>query len=130
VRTGYLSRYNYLSKPYKLSSIEELEQATIKGEHEQVDWIERCSPDLYGFKKKDWQECISADKNPHFASCRELLMKNIKNDEFFEKAYTKSAENYALKRGTNKENGFLYLVEENAWILTLPQHLIIFVCRL
>ncbi|MDR0617663.1 MAG: hypothetical protein LBG23_02735 [Endomicrobium sp.] len=39
VRTGYLSRYNYLTKPKENCSIEELEEAVVKGEDEQVDWI-------------------------------------------------------------------------------------------
>ncbi|MDR3306344.1 MAG: hypothetical protein LBS61_01510 [Endomicrobium sp.] len=49
VRTGYLSRYNYLSKPKEDSQIEELEEAIVKGEEEQVQWIKRCKPNLGDF---------------------------------------------------------------------------------
>ncbi|GHU11736.1 hypothetical protein FACS189449_03810 [Alphaproteobacteria bacterium] len=120
VRTGYLSRYNYLKKPYNESSLEELEVAIARGENQQVEWIKRCEPRLCDFVKKNWQECIGKVNNPHYASCKELLMRNIQDDESFARAYVESANNYAIKRGTNKENGLLYLIEENAWILSLP----------
>ncbi|MDR0555942.1 MAG: PAS domain-containing protein [Holosporaceae bacterium] len=117
VRTGYLSRYNYLSRIYHKSSLEDLEKAIIKGEDEQTEWIERCKPDLPDFTKKNWQQCVG---NPHFSSCRKLLEERIQNDALFAKAYEESADNYSVKRKTNRENGLLYLIEENAWILTIP----------
>lgn len=120
VRTGYLSRYNYLSKTLEESSIEELQEAIIKGEEEQTGWIERCSPQMPAFKQLNWPECISPRKNPYFADCREVLRAKIKEDEKFFKAYRESADAYAIKRHTNPENGFSYLVEENAWIMSLP----------
>jgi PAS domain S-box-containing protein len=120
VRTGYLSRYNYLKKPKEDCSIEELEEAIVKGEEEQVEWIKRCEPNLEDFTQINWQECVSKTKNPNFISCRELLLKTINEDDSFRKVYLESTEAYAIKRNTNKQNGFSYLVEENAWILTLP----------
>jgi hypothetical protein len=120
VRTGYLSRYNYLPKPKKISQIEELEEAIVKGEEEQVLWIKRCKPNLEKFTQVNWQECVSKLKNPHFESCRDLLMKAIEEDKSIHKAYKESAQAYAIKRRTNEKNGFSYLVEENAWILSLP----------
>ncbi|MDR1434532.1 hypothetical protein [Candidatus Endomicrobiellum devescovinae] len=64
VRTGYLSRYNYLPKPKENSKIEELEEAIVKGEEEQVSWIKRCKPNLERFTQVNWQECVSKLKNP------------------------------------------------------------------
>ncbi|MDR2067232.1 MAG: PAS domain-containing protein [Endomicrobium sp.] len=120
VRTGYLSRYNYLTKPKENCSIEEFEEGVVKGEEEQAEWIKRCEPNLEGFTQINWQECVSKNKNPNFISCRELLLKTINEDASFRKVYQESADAYAIKRNTNKQNGFSYLVEENAWILTLP----------
>ncbi|MDR3071551.1 MAG: PAS domain-containing protein [Endomicrobium sp.] len=120
IRTGYLSRYNYLQKIKQNSSIEELEEAVIRGEEEQIEWIKRCSPGLSNFVQVNWQECISNIKNPYFISCRNLLMQTIDEDTSVRKAFTESARNYALKRNVNGENCLSYLVEENAWILTLP----------
>jgi hypothetical protein len=120
VRTGYLSRYNYLSKPKENSQIEELEEAIVKGEEDQVSWIKRCKPNLERFMQVDWHECISKLKNPHFESCRYLLMKTIEENKAIYKAYRESANAYAIKRRTNGQNGFSYLVEENARILSLP----------
>lgn len=120
VRTGYLSRYNYLAKTLEESSVDELQEAVIKGEEEQTGWIERCSPNMPTFKQINWPECVSPRKNPHFAGCREKLRAKIEEDEKFFKAYRESADAYAIKRHTNPENGFSYLVEENAWIMSLP----------
>ncbi|MBR1735221.1 MAG: PAS domain-containing protein, partial [Alphaproteobacteria bacterium] len=120
VRTGYLSRYNYLSKTLEESSIDELQEAIIKGEEEQTGWIERCSPKMPEFKQINWPECVSPRKNPHFIHCREVLRAKIKENEKFFKAYRESADAYAIKRHTNPENGFSYLVEENSWIMSLP----------
>jgi hypothetical protein len=47
-------------------------------------------------------------------------MKTIAEDASINKAYKESSRAYAIKRKTNEENGFSYLVEENAWILSLP----------
>lgn len=120
VRTGYLSRYNYLSKPLAESSVEELQEAVIKGEEEQSNWIKRCSPALVGFNQLNWQTCINRRENPSFLSCKEKLLAKIKEDKAFSEAYQQSAEAYAIKRNTNLENGLSYLVEENSWILSLP----------
>jgi hypothetical protein len=50
VRTGYLSRYNYLPKPINESSKEEIEAAIIKGQQEQSNWLNICKPELPEFK--------------------------------------------------------------------------------
>ncbi|MDR2251772.1 MAG: GHKL domain-containing protein [Endomicrobium sp.] len=47
-------------------------------------------------------------------------MKAIEEDNSIHKAYEQSVQAYAIKRRTNEKNGFSYLVEENAWILSLP----------
>jgi PAS domain S-box-containing protein len=107
-------------KPKNESSIEELEEAVIKGEAEQTEWTKRTKLKLENFVQINWQECVNKIKNPHFTVCRELLTKTINDNEPFQEIYTKNAEAYAFERNTNKENGFLYLLEENTWILTLP----------
>lgn len=121
VRTGFLSRYNYLEKPLADSSVYELQEAVIKGEEEQSGWIERCSPKLPAFSQINWQECISSRKNPYFAECHRILKEKVTNDEKFAKAYKESSEAYAIKRHTNLKNGLDYLIEENAWIMSLPR---------
>lgn len=120
VRTGFLSRYNYLEKPLADSSVYELEEAVIKGEEEQSGWIERCSPKLPAFSQINWQECVSSRKNPYFAECHRILKEKVANDERFAKAYKESSEAYAVKRHTNLKNGLDYLIEENSWIMSLP----------
>ncbi|MDR3306345.1 MAG: PAS domain-containing protein [Endomicrobium sp.] len=47
-------------------------------------------------------------------------MKAQKEDESFHYVLCKSARAYAIKRKTNEQNGFSYLIEENAWILSIP----------
>lgn len=101
IRTGFLSRYNYLEKPLSDSSVYELQEAIIKGEEEQTGWIERCSPSLPAFSQVNWQECISSRKNPFFSKCREILTEKVATDESFSKAYRESSEAYAIKRHTN-----------------------------
>ncbi|MDR2681774.1 MAG: hypothetical protein LBB29_01865 [Holosporaceae bacterium] len=93
VRTGYLSRYNYLPNPKEESTIAELEAAIEKGEEEQCEWIKRCDPKLPGFLQKNWQECINKSKNPHFEKCKKLLVEHIKNYDEFETAFSESVNN-------------------------------------
>jgi hypothetical protein len=109
-----------LSRPKENSQIEELEEAIVKGEEEQVQWIKRCEPNLEGFTQVNWQECVSKLKNPQFKACKDLLLKTMEEDTAMHKAYKERARAYAIKRKTNEKNGFSYLVEENAWILSLP----------
>jgi PAS domain S-box-containing protein len=120
IRTGYLSRYNYLQKPMEESSVPELEVAIERGEEEQSEWIKRCNPRLPGFMQKNWQDCISKSQNPHFEKCKKLLLDHIKEDGEFEAAFSDSVDNFISKRSVNAINSMSYLVEENAWILTLP----------
>ncbi|MDR3155607.1 MAG: PAS domain-containing sensor histidine kinase [Holosporaceae bacterium] len=120
VRTGYLSRYNYLFKPKDESTIGELEAAIEKGEEEQSEWIKRCNPRLPGFIQQNWQDCISRNKNPYFEERRKILADYVKNDDAFESAFSQSVDNFISKRSVNAVNSKSYLIEENAWILTLP----------
>ncbi|MDR0744839.1 MAG: PAS domain-containing sensor histidine kinase [Holosporales bacterium] len=120
IRTGYLNRYNYLTKPREESTIQELEIAIEKGEEEQTNWLRRCEPRMPGFIEKNWSECVNEIKNPHFIACRELLRTSINTDIEVDRAFTESVNNFVSKNDVNAVNSMSYLVEENAWILTLP----------
>jgi PAS domain S-box-containing protein len=120
VRTGYLSRYNFLSKPIDESSQKEKEEAIIKGKQQQNEWIDRCKPELPGFKIKDWRECIFKDENPFLEGCVELVREKIKDNGEFENAVASSVNDFAQKYGTNVSNGQRYIIEEVSWMLTLP----------
>ncbi|MDR1551618.1 MAG: PAS domain-containing sensor histidine kinase [Holosporaceae bacterium] len=120
IRTGYLSRYDYLPRQLKECTEEEVKQAIIRGEKEQDDWIERCSPDLSGFLKVDWWKCISPQDNPHYENCRNLVLDKIKSDADFAAAFAKSVSEFAETHDIDESNGHLYIVEETSWILTLP----------
>jgi PAS domain S-box-containing protein len=120
IRSGYLSRYNYLQKQKNECSIEDLENAILKGYEEQEEWVARCSPKLPGFVVKNWQECTPPERNPHFIKCRDMLANCVDNDEEFSQAFSKSVADYGAKKNANPFNSKLYLIEENAWILTLP----------
>jgi PAS domain S-box-containing protein len=119
-RTGYLSRYNYLSKPINECSAEEIEEAVIKGKQEQINWLNICKPELPEFKAKNWQECIFKDENPYFEQCKYLVLEEIKNNKEFEKAVSDSVNEFANNHGTDRYNGNMYVVEEVSWILSLP----------
>ncbi|GHU12785.1 hypothetical protein FACS189449_07100 [Alphaproteobacteria bacterium] len=119
VRTGYLSRHNYLQKPMNESTTAEIEEAIAKGEEEEKKWVNRCSPDLCGFIPKKWQECISEKENFYFEECKNLVMKLSISNEVFSDAFLKSVNDYAIKHGTNKTNGELYVLEETTWVLSL-----------
>ncbi|MDR0555871.1 MAG: PAS domain-containing sensor histidine kinase [Holosporaceae bacterium] len=124
VRTGYLNRYNCLSKPMNESSPEEIEEAIIKGERSQIDWVNRCKPELPGFRVKNWQECISKDINTYFEACKKLIIEKIQKDKDFADAFSGTVNDYAERRETNIINGNAYMLEELSWILSLPlQHL-------
>ena len=49
VRTGYLSRYNYLNKPWTEASAEEMKEAVVKGLEQEEKWLKRCNPNLTNF---------------------------------------------------------------------------------
>lgn len=120
VRTGYLSRYNYLQKPIHESSTEDIKEAIIKGRQAQNDWIDRCKLNLPGFKIKSWQECISKNDNLHFDACRELILDKIQKDKDFSASIASTVNDYAERRATHEINGNAYVIEELSWMLSLP----------
>lgn len=120
VRTGYLNRHNFLSKPMTESSIAEIEEAIIKGQRGEEDWVNRCTPELPGFQLKDWRECISKENNPRLEDCRKLIIKKIQDNQEFADAFSRTVNEYAEKHKTNAVNGNAYMLEELSWILSLP----------
>ena len=120
IRTGYLKRYNYLSRPMSKSSKEEIEEAIIKGKQEQNDWLDRCDLELPGFQTRNWQECISEERNPHFEGCKELIIEKMQKTKEFADAFSKTVNDYAERRETNIINGNSYMLEELSWMLSLP----------
>jgi PAS domain-containing protein len=119
VRTGYLSRYNYLKKSVDQTTNAEMEEAVLRGEEEEQNWLKRCNPELPGFIQKKWQDCISKKNNCYFEECKELLIKEIKCNENFKNAFIKSAKDYSDRHGTNCTNGEFYILEEISWIYSL-----------
>ncbi|MDR0556209.1 MAG: hypothetical protein LBG20_04385 [Holosporaceae bacterium] len=120
VRTGYLNRYNYLSKPINESSQEEIEEAIVKSAQAQNEWVDRCNPELPEFRMKDWQECISKEENPYFECCRKLIVCKIQKNKEFADSFSRTVNDYVDKYGTNIINGNTYVLEELSWILSLP----------
>lgn len=122
VRAGYLSRYNYLSKPINEASHSEIKDAIEQGEAEENRWLKRYGEYIkpLGFIEKNWQECIDKENNPYFDSCKELIEEKLESNETFCDAFSKTIDDYVAKHSTDKTNGKLYVVEENTWILSLP----------
>ncbi|MDR3031365.1 MAG: PAS domain-containing protein [Holosporales bacterium] len=120
VHTGYLSRYNYMRKPMEELTIREIEKAIDDGKAQEREWLELCSPELPGFIPIEWEDCISKEKNLYFNECKELIINELKTNEDFYNAFCKTIKDYMEKRGTIKENGELYILEEISWILSLP----------
>ncbi|MDR1417632.1 MAG: PAS domain-containing protein, partial [Endomicrobium sp.] len=120
VRTGYLSRYNFLQQSIIHCSAEEIERAIVLGKKEEENWINRCQPQLPDFNLMDWKECISEEKNPFLSGCEELILDKIENCEEFKNAFQKSVNDFARKHNTDVYNGHMYILEETSWILTLP----------
>lgn len=85
----------------------------------QADWVNRCNPELPGFRLKDWQDCISKENNPHFENCKKLITNKIQKNEEFAYAFSKTISDYADKHKTNATNGKAYMLEELTWILSL-----------
>ena len=52
VRTGYLSRWNYMPKPLEICTKNEIEKAISRGKEEESEWLNRCQPDFPDFIKK------------------------------------------------------------------------------
>ncbi|MDR1551102.1 MAG: PAS domain-containing sensor histidine kinase [Holosporaceae bacterium] len=120
VRTGYLSRYNYLPKPLNKCTPKEIDQAILMGKQEQEKWILHCYSNLPGFVQKDWHSCIESDENPYYKDCRDLILNKRESNSDFYEAFFKSVGDYAEKHSTDKTNGELYILEEISWILSLP----------
>ena len=120
VRTGYLNRYNCLPKSMNECSEEEIEEAVIRSKQVENDWVNRCNPELPGFKLRDWRDCISEEENPYFEDCNRIIVKKLaENQEFFD-SFSATIDDYAEKRGKNIENGKAYILEELTWMLSLP----------
>lgn len=119
VRTGYLSRFNHMKRRWDEVSGNELDEAIQKGMEDQNEWLERCSPNLPGFIKRDWSECISPENNPCYEACKALIKDKLATNTEFLSAFLKSVDAYADKHGTLKENGQKYILEEIAWIMSL-----------
>ncbi|MDR2817995.1 MAG: PAS domain-containing protein, partial [Endomicrobium sp.] len=120
VRTGYLSRWNYMPKDIDQMSSEEIEEAIKKGYEEQNIWLKRCNPDLVNFISKDWQDCISEKENSYYRQCKELIQKELKKNKDFYDAFKESISSYAQRHGTSLKNGEQYILEEISWIFSLP----------
>ncbi|MDR3256202.1 MAG: PAS domain-containing protein, partial [Endomicrobium sp.] len=120
VRTGYLSRYNYMPKPFKDCTDSEIKAAIIRGKELEGEWINRCHPELPGFVQKKWEECIFEENNPYHKDCKSLVIQKKSNNSDFIIAFEKSFRDYAEKHGTDQTNGELYILEEISWILSLP----------
>ena len=120
VRTGYLSRYNYLPRSLDDCTQNEISCAILKGKREQKEWIDFYDPDLPEFEKKDWLDCISKEKNYYYEDCRDLVIEKRISNTDFAAAFRKSVFDYAEKHDTNEVNGELYILEEISWILSLP----------
>ncbi|MDR2645762.1 MAG: PAS domain-containing sensor histidine kinase [Holosporaceae bacterium] len=120
IHTGYLSRYNYLPRPLDNCVLNEINQAVLRGKEEQNEWLSLYAPELPEFKKVDWQDCISREKNLHYDNCKDLVIEKKASNIDFATAFLKSVVDYAEKHNTDKINGELYILEEISWILSLP----------
>jgi hypothetical protein len=115
VRTGYLSRWNYMPKPLEMCSQDEIEKAINKGKEEEAEWISRCQPDFPDFIKRDWQDCISEQKNPYYQSCKSLVIKKINTDNVFSSAFAKSVDEFSsIHNNIDRLNCNSYVVEETS----------------
>lgn len=119
VRTGYLSRYNFLETDAAAATQKDWDEAVEKGLKLEREWVERCEPYLPGFKLQEWTESISEENNPYFEQCRYLLRKEMEKDEAFKKAFYAGIDDYADRHGGNRVNGSHYMLEEMSWILSL-----------
>ena len=119
VRTGYLSRHNYLSKSWDEATEEDVEKAINKGYAAQKAWLDRCKPNLPGFVQYDWKDCISNEKNKYYEECKELIKDRLKTSEEFQTAFMKSVDSYATRHNTLQSNGKIYILEEITWIMSL-----------
>lgn len=119
VRTGYLSRYNFLPVDVHLATEKDWDLAIAGGLKCELDWVERCEPYLPGFKLQEWDESISEENNPYFEQCKQFLVKEMEKDPSFKEAFYAGINDYAERHGANKVNGSYYMLEEMSWILSL-----------
>ncbi|MDR2398926.1 MAG: PAS domain-containing protein, partial [Endomicrobium sp.] len=121
LRTGYLSRWNYMPKDFDQMSSEEIGEAIKRGYEEENEWLKRCEPELpAAFIPKDWKDCISEKENPYYQQCKEFINQELEKNEIFNEAFKKSTLTYAQKHESNPNNGWKYVLEEVAWVFSLP----------
>jgi hypothetical protein len=110
-----------MPKRLEMCSQDEIEKSINKGKEEEAEWISRCQPDFPEFIKKDWQDCISKQKNPYYQSCKSLVIKKINTDNVFSSAFAKSVDEFlSTHNNIDRLNCNSYVLEETSWILTLP----------
>jgi hypothetical protein len=117
LRTGYLSRWNYMPKDFDQMSSEEIEESIKMGYEEENEWLKRCEPQLpESFIPKDWKDCISEKENPYYQQCKQLVIDELERNKIFKDAFIKSVDTYAQKHNSNRNNGEKYVLEEVACI--------------
>ncbi|MDR0398315.1 MAG: PAS domain-containing protein, partial [Endomicrobium sp.] len=121
LRTGYLSRWNYMPKDFEQMSCEEIEEAIKRGYEEENEWLKRCEPELpRAFIHKDWKECISEKENPYYQQSKQLVVEELKRNKSFYDSFVKSSNSYAERHESNQHNGEKYVLEEVVWVFSLP----------
>ena len=110
-----------MPKDFEQMSSEEIEQSIRKGYEEENEWLKRCEPELpRAFIPKDWKDCISEKENPYYQQCKEFINQELEKNVVFNDAFTKSTNAYAEKHKSNRNNGWKYVLEEVAWVFSLP----------
>lgn len=123
VSTGYLSRYNFLKTPISKALKSDINQAIKEGINFQNKWNKTCGgyAGELGFVDMYWEDCIDDEKNPYFSQAKTYLMQLLDQDIKFKNEFIKTVDYYAEKHDTNTENGYEYIKEEIAWILSLNE---------
>lgn len=119
VRTGYLSRYNFLPVDFHLATQKDWDIAVSGGLKSEHDWVKRCNPCLPGFQLQEWNESISEENNPYFEQCRRYLVQEMERDPSFKEAFYEGINDYAERHNASKVNGSYYMLEEMSWIFSL-----------
>jgi hypothetical protein len=121
LRTGYLSRWNYMPKDFEEMSSEEIQQSIKEGYEEENEWLQRCEPSLpESFIIKDWRNCISEKENHYYQQSKQLIIKELEHNKFFHDSFIKSVNSYGERHESNRTNGEKYVLEEVAWVFSLP----------
>jgi hypothetical protein len=119
LRTGYLSRWNYMPKDFDQMPPEEIEEAVKMGYEEENERLKRREPQLPdSFITKDWKDCISEKENPCYQQSKELVIEELERNQTFKDAFIRSVNSYAQKYESNHNNGWKYVLEEVAWVLS------------